>query len=362
MRKLLLFLLVVGLCWPVSAQEVVCSGAVVPSPCMVTAGAVGSAAFPLLAPNSSFAAPSYSFSSASGKGMFNTATGMGFAGGSFYFWYNWSNTNDLQGLSINTQPTSIILSPITLGTGADDIDLVLHTQGSGLGNVILYASNTGAGDAAVVIGQDSLGASNSVYWERNNPGWVFEGASADGNETRLDVVNPTQDQTYKLPNLAAGIYALAASPQTSLVLNHVPLTADYTNATASFTNTALSVSTVSGRKYNFNVSLFFSDSTAADGAQFDFNGGNSTSTNFRAHCTAANNAGAALVLTNAATTALTTAIQTALALTTQSWLHCAGSFEPSSTGTFTMRAAQTAHTTGTLTINRGSYLWVEDIP
>jgi hypothetical protein len=136
--------------------------------------------------------------------------------------------------------------------------------------------------------------------------------------------------------------------------------ADYTNATASFTVTPLSTTLVSGRTYSFTFVGFFTDSTAADGAQFDFNGGTATVTNFRAHCTAANNAGAALVITNAASTALATAVQVALALTSQSLITCQGTFVPSGNGTFIVRAAQTAHSTGTLTVHRGSWLSVTD--
>lgn len=140
------------------------------------------------------------------------------------------------------------------------------------------------------------------------------------------------------------------------------LNANYTNATAAFTNTALitPVNLVSGRTYAFTAALFFSDSTAADGAQFDFNAGSATSTNFIAHANAFNNAGAALVITNGASTALATAIQVTLALTTQACITIQGSFVPSSNGTFGIRAAQTAHSTGTLTVNRGSWLNIRD--
>jgi hypothetical protein len=138
------------------------------------------------------------------------------------------------------------------------------------------------------------------------------------------------------------------------------LNANYTNATASFTNTALSANLAAGRTYSFTLVAFFDDSTAADGAQFDFNGGAAAATNFRAHCTAANATGAALVLTNANTTALATAVQVALSLTTQAVLTCNGTIVPTGAGTFIIRAAQTSHSTGTLTIDRGSWLNIRD--
>lgn len=138
------------------------------------------------------------------------------------------------------------------------------------------------------------------------------------------------------------------------------LNANYTNATAGFTNTALSATVISGRTYSFTCCLFFDDSTAADGAQFDFNGGSAAATNFRAHATAANATGAALVLTNANSVALATAIQVALALTTQACITIQGTFVPSGAGTFIVRAAQTAHSAGTLTVDRGSWLNIRD--
>jgi short subunit fatty acids transporter len=122
----------------------------------------------------------------------------------------------------------------------------------------------------------------------------------------------------------------------------------------------LSATVISGRTYTFECCLFFDDSTAADGAQFDFAGGSAAATNFRAHAFAVNAAGASLAVTNAASTALATAIQVALALTTQAMIVIKGTFVPSGAGTFIVRAAQTAHTAGTLTVDRGSYLNIRD--
>jgi len=90
------------------------------------------------------------------------------------------------------------------------------------------------------------------------------------------------------------------------------------------------------------------------------NGGTAAATNFRVHCLADNAAGGTLVVTNAATTALATAISVTLALTTQTQLTCNGTFVPSGAGTFIIRGAQAAHSTGTLTIDRGSWISIRD--
>jgi len=135
------------------------------------------------------------------------------------------------------------------------------------------------------------------------------------------------------------------------------LASDYTNATSAFSNTALSVPVQSGRKYRVTASLFLTESTAADGVKIDFAGGSAAATSFVATCDIVNALGTNLPQTNATTVALATTIN--LGATTDANVHiykCSGGFEPSGDGTFIIRGAQNAHTTGTLTIKRGSWL------
>ena len=51
----------------------------------------------------------------------------------------------------------------------------------------------------------------------NNANVVFEGSSEDDHETTLTVVNPTADQTYRLPNLSAGTYEIVTTGDTNTV-------------------------------------------------------------------------------------------------------------------------------------------------
>jgi hypothetical protein len=51
----------------------------------------------------------------------------------------------------------------------------------------------------------------------NNANVVFEGSSEDDHETTLTVVNPTADQTYRLPNLSAGTYDIVTTGDTNTV-------------------------------------------------------------------------------------------------------------------------------------------------
>lgn len=135
----------------------------------------------------------------------------------------------------------------------------------------------------------------------------------------------------------------------------VGLNADYANATASFTSTALSVTVVSGQTYRVQAVIFASDSTAADGAKLDFNGGSATATNFRMHCILQDTT--VTIVNSAQVTALATAFSAATLTGVSEWV-CNGTFVPSSNGTFIVRGSQNAHTTGTLTFSRGSWLSV----
>ena len=46
---------------------------------------------------------------------------------------------------------------------------------------------------------------------------IFEGATEDNHQTKLSVVDPTADQTYTLPNLSAGTYAIVSTGDTGTV-------------------------------------------------------------------------------------------------------------------------------------------------
>lgn len=179
-----------------------------------------------------------------------------------------------------------------------------------------------------------------------------------GTSYAISAGGSLQANYSSLPGNAAGTVTADSIIDINGVPGEVALNSDYTNATATFSSTALSVSVETGQTYSFTFSGYFADSTAADGAKFDFSGGTAGATNFRAHCYSSNATGAALVLTNANTTTLATVVSVALALTTQAIIECQGTLVPSSTGTFIVRAGQTAHTTGTLTMFRGSRLLI----
>jgi hypothetical protein len=63
----------------------------------------------------------------------------------------------------------------------------------------------------------ATGGSMTGNLEMNDANIIFEGATANDHETTLSVVDPTADQTYRLPNLAAGTYNLITSGDTDTV-------------------------------------------------------------------------------------------------------------------------------------------------
>lgn len=147
------------------------------------------------------------------------------------------------------------------------------------------------------------------------------------------------------------------------VEGHSFLGSNFTNATTTFSNTALSVNVENARKYRFTAALFVSTDVAADGSKIDFNGGSAAATNFVVTCVLSNAVGATLTQTAATSAALATALNIgALTNTAVHVYNCSGSFEPSGAGTFIIRAAQNAHTTGTLTVKRGSWVSLVDTP
>lgn len=144
------------------------------------------------------------------------------------------------------------------------------------------------------------------------------------------------------------------------------LAADYTNAATTMSaitggGKALSVPVLSGHRYAFEAVLFCNDSSTAriDGGKFDFDASTATMTNFRS-C-ADDGSGAAF---GANITGYTTTLAGDHAsnweLAAADVIVIRGELEPSADGTFAMRAAQNAHSDGTLTIYRGSSLTVRE--
>lgn len=139
------------------------------------------------------------------------------------------------------------------------------------------------------------------------------------------------------------------------------VSANVTNATATMADlTDLSVTLVAGRKYVGEMVVKCSDSTAAEGISFDFDGGTATMTSFAA------GAGVLTGGTTVAVTTTSTAIATDLNWTTitgETWIIIKLSLVVNAGGTLIPRMCQgTAHSAGTATVNLGTFLRLEDAP
>ena len=236
--------------------------------------------------------------------------------------------------------------------------------------------NNGAAAASILKLQDNgttvidFRDNGDTLWG-STPKWGFYTSGAN-NDMQLGLANMTWGSAYNVNDsgftrLAAGVMGatLGSTSSSGWIRNsggELALNADYTNATTTFSSTALSATLISGRTYNFTVNLLMADSTAADGMKLDFNGGAATITNFRVNCVATNDTtGATVAFTAATSTTLAGVLNIAtMASTGTHMVICNGTIVPSSSNTFILRAAQNAHSTGTLTITRGSWISIKD--
>lgn len=141
-----------------------------------------------------------------------------------------------------------------------------------------------------------------------------------------------------------------AGPRPNRLLNAY-LASNGTNATATLATTGLSVSLAAGLRYKFTGILYVANSQAAEGAQIDLNGGSATMTDLRAEVEIIDTALQKAQQVSALATAVSAATVTGDAL-----IRIAGSCKVNAAGTFIPRYAEASHTSGTLTIYKGSTL------
>lgn len=209
-------------------------------------------------------------------------------------------------------------------------------------------------------GVDAAYVLSSAY-SFNVPIWGWEGVSIGTAKQYLfsSVGNPGGAAAAGLRLISAGLVGVSDGSTGAVWLHSdgkEALASDFTNATVTPADlSGLSVTLLAGRKYTFRMALRFSDSTAADGARFDFDGGTATATDFGVNCQVYDST----LLHVIDTTALATDL-VATTTTGASSIKCDGSFTVNAAGTFIPRAAQEAHSAGTLTVETGSYIHVVD--
>lgn len=134
------------------------------------------------------------------------------------------------------------------------------------------------------------------------------------------------------------------------------LAADATSVTATMAASGLTVNVVAGHRYAFRVVLMLNDNStaAASGGKFDFDASTAGATNFRA--SADDGAAGFFSIVGGFATALATDYAATGFIDDKVVIE--GTFEPSSSGTFALRFAQSVRVDGTLTLYRGSSLTV----
>lgn len=138
------------------------------------------------------------------------------------------------------------------------------------------------------------------------------------------------------------------------------LTADATNATVTMSNLSdLTVTLPAARKLVGRLTLYASDSTAIDGLAIDFDGGSATMTDFKA---AVVGTPVGATLGTAYSTALATDLTATTATTGDIAYYVEISLEVNAAGTLIPRFAQVSHSTGTVTVRKGSKLELWDSP
>lgn len=133
--------------------------------------------------------------------------------------------------------TAIAGSTVTVTSTEADTLATVTTRGSNTSNA--FSSNS------TITGGGSFGAGSSTSIESG--GLLFEGSSADANETLLTPVNPTAARTIYLPNASGTIPVPATEGTTGQVLTSAGTGAAPTWGTAgSGTVTSVSVTTANG--------------------------------------------------------------------------------------------------------------------
>lgn len=192
---------------------------------------------------------------------------------------------------------------------------------------------------------------------------------SDGELRFSTTTDPSAGSDAILSRVAAGVLGSKGAAGTAYwfqsTAGRFTLSSDFTNATGTLSTLGFAtVNLQSGRKYAFRMTLFASETTAADGIKLDWNGGGTaTISAFLASCVLTNDTGGNVAQVNSTSAAIGTLISaTALSTTNVHLYECSGYITVSGTGTLVTRAAQNAHTTGTLTVKTGSWLWLEDTP
>jgi hypothetical protein len=141
--------------------------------------------------------------------------------------------NSSESVSIGTGVSG---TAITIGHGTSEVTI---------GDNLTVTGNLTVSGTQTVVDTVTMNAQNAI---------VFEGATADANETTLTIVDPTADRTINLPNQSGTIPVLAAvsttqitsTPEELNILDGVTSTAAELNILDGVTSTAAEINIIDG--------------------------------------------------------------------------------------------------------------------
>jgi len=137
------------------------------------------------------------------------------------------------------------------------------------------------------------------------------------------------------------------------------VTSDVTNATGTMANLSdLTLTLGASTKYVGRLVLFANNSTPAEGLQFDFNGGTATVTSIEFGFIATP-PGSGLALGTLTSTAIGTPLTATTATTADAVYVIEIGIAVNAAGTFIPRVAEVSHNSGTATVRKQSYLWLQ---
>ncbi len=203
---------------------------------------------------------------------------------------------------------------------------------------------------------NSVSAFNSTGLMRLVSGGCFAFASGNPDATGADI--GLSRGAANVFYVGSGAAASTAGWITDAGVKRV--TADVPNSTGTMANlTDLTMTLLAGRKYVGYLLVFASNSTAAEGIQFDFDGGAATATSFVAGL-----AGTPIGTTAGVvySTAIATDLTVTVATTGDIAYMIAIEIVVNAGGTFIPRFSEVSHTTGTATVRLGSHLILTDCP
>jgi lysophospholipase L1-like esterase len=240
-------------------------------------------------------------------------------------------------------------------------------------NPYVFLPNSGITYADMLIKMSTVpqltNSSNTTYFYADGIHLTALGYQIVANTFRDGLAILGSGVAPVLPKLALEIHGHSAADITSgtlpsgvILAGRARNTATRTNATVTMAALAdLTLNLAVGQKVFGRLVVYANNSTAAEGLAFDFNGGTATMTSFEA-AFACVPPGSGLALGTLTTTALATALTITTATTGDAVYTIEFAFVANAAGTFIPRFAEVSHTSGTATVQLGSFITFDTSP